>query len=581
MRVSRGADYGTRVDTAQRRGAPPSNEMEDRQATYAQQSLFSFVSWPFSLKLLWAPIVDTLHFRRFGLRKSWLVPVQLVVGAMLLLSADSVDKMLGSPGTTPDVVGLTYLFSALYVLMATQDIAVDGWGLTMLSRRNVGYSSTCNVIGQALGYTVSFIIFIALNSPEFCNAYLRPSTDASDVGMVSLGSFMKFWGWVFLLATVMVAALKAERRPRFARGAGLEKWSQAGVGAGAKEGAAASIMDDEEGGDNGDGVKDVGGWVGGGGGGGGIGLGMYGSEREAPGHHHFLSVRGAYREMLNVTSLPSVRALTLFLLTSRIGFGAADGVTVLKLQEKGLPKEHLAIMAVMATPVALIVPALVAGYTAGPRPLNPFYACIPYRLALGVAYAVLMAMVPVSVGAGGSNGLAGSGQGEDHVPYLLYAAWLLCFVLSQVVTNLMHVSLMAFFAAISDPSIGGTYMTLLNTICNLGCKWPTTAALALVDVATQATGGSVDGYYLLTLVCTLLGVVWMLAFRGEVNHLQVEVVDTFDLRLQVCDRCKGSALWLEEVSYLISVCTPIAYVVVRSVAERQARLIVALLNGAY
>jgi PAT family acetyl-CoA transporter-like MFS transporter 1 len=31
--------------------------------------------------------------------------------------------------------------------------------------------------------------------------------------------------------------------------------------------------------------------------------------------------------------------------------------------------------------------------------------------------------------------------------------------------------MMAFFAKISDPAIGGTYMTLLNTIANLGSKW--------------------------------------------------------------------------------------------------------------
>jgi PAT family acetyl-CoA transporter-like MFS transporter 1 len=32
----------------------------------------------------------------------------------------------------------------------------------------------------------------------------------------------------------------------------------------------------------------------------------------------------------------------------------------------------------------------------------------------------------------------------------------------------MFVSQMAFFAQISDPKIGGTYMTLLNTLGNLG-----------------------------------------------------------------------------------------------------------------
>jgi Acetyl-coenzyme A transporter 1 len=32
----------------------------------------------------------------------------------------------------------------------------------------------------------------------------------------------------------------------------------------------------------------------------------------------------------------------------------------------------------------------------------------------------------------------------------------------------MFVPLMAFFAKVSDPAIGGTYMTLLNTVCNFG-----------------------------------------------------------------------------------------------------------------
>lgn len=48
----------------------------------------------------------------------------------------------------------------------------------------------------------------------------------------------------------------------------------------------------------------------------------------------------------------------------------------------------------------------------------------------------------------------------------------------------MFVSIMSFFSQISDPTVGGTYMTLLNTICNLGGNWPTTVALSLVDPLT-------------------------------------------------------------------------------------------------
>lgn len=58
------------------------------------------------------------------------------------------------------------------------------------------------------------------------------------------------------------------------------------------------------------------------------------------------------------------------------------------------------------------------------------------------------------------------------------------FHLSQVFTSSMFVASMAFFAKISDPAVGGTYMTLLNTLCNLGGNWPGTAALWFVDSLT-------------------------------------------------------------------------------------------------
>jgi len=48
----------------------------------------------------------------------------------------------------------------------------------------------------------------------------------------------------------------------------------------------------------------------------------------------------------------------------------------------------------------------------------------------------------------------------------------------------MFVASMAFFAKVSDPAVGGTYMTLLNTLCNLGGNWPATAALWFVDTLT-------------------------------------------------------------------------------------------------
>lgn len=55
-------------------------------------------------------------------------------------------------------------------------------------------------------------------------------------------------------------------------------------------------------------------------------------------------------------------------------------------------------------------------------------------------------------------------NGESHYMFLYFGF----FSIIQVTLYSMFVSGMAFHAKISDPSIGGTYMTLLNTLSNLG-----------------------------------------------------------------------------------------------------------------
>lgn len=69
-------------------------------------------------------------------------------------------------------------------MLPSQDIAVDGWALTMLSRENVGYASTCNSVGQTAGYFMGNMLFLALESADFCNKYLR--VEPRDTGIVTL-----------------------------------------------------------------------------------------------------------------------------------------------------------------------------------------------------------------------------------------------------------------------------------------------------------------------------------------------------------------------------------------------------------
>ena len=59
--------------------------LQNTGITYKQQAVFSLVFWPFSLKLLWAPIVDSVYFKSLGRRKTWLIPTQYLIGIFMLV----------------------------------------------------------------------------------------------------------------------------------------------------------------------------------------------------------------------------------------------------------------------------------------------------------------------------------------------------------------------------------------------------------------------------------------------------------------------------------------------------------------
>lgn len=152
----------------------------NKDVSYKDQALFSLVSWPFSLKLIWAPLVDALYMQKLGRRKSWLVPVQYLMGACFIYMGSNIDEWL--PETRkPDILKLVIIFFFAKILAATQDIVVDGWALTMLKKNNVGYASTCNATGQVMGIMISSVFSILLTSEDFSNKYLRIRPDVGGV----------------------------------------------------------------------------------------------------------------------------------------------------------------------------------------------------------------------------------------------------------------------------------------------------------------------------------------------------------------------------------------------------------------
>lgn len=107
--------------------------------SYGQIGVFTLASYPYSLKLLWSPIVDAVWSPRLGRRKSWILPIQTFSGLGMIYLGGRIKDMMVSAGATDGsgVWSFTGWWFFLVFLCATQDIAVDGMKIFgSLARKN-------------------------------------------------------------------------------------------------------------------------------------------------------------------------------------------------------------------------------------------------------------------------------------------------------------------------------------------------------------------------------------------------------------------------------------------------------------
>lgn len=106
-----------------------------KSLSYGEIGVFSLASYPYSMKLLWSPVVDAIWSQKIGRRKSWIVPIQTLSSVMLLWLGANADRLMGEASSK--LYTFTFVFFTLVMLCATQDVAVDGESLMLLHPRKV------------------------------------------------------------------------------------------------------------------------------------------------------------------------------------------------------------------------------------------------------------------------------------------------------------------------------------------------------------------------------------------------------------------------------------------------------------
>ena len=445
--------------------------LKEKGATYEDLSLFSLVSLPFSLKLLWAPIVDTCYITAIGRRKTWLVPIQIITGIAMILGSYYVDTWLYGNGTRINIRTLAIYFFCLYFLMASQDIAVDGWALTMLSKENVGYASICNTFGQSVGYFLANQGFLALADPLWSHRYLGYQNNET---VITLSSFMNFWGYTFIFITVIVCAVKTEKP--------CDKLDEPGT---------------------------------------------------------FIEV---YRQILSIIELKPVKLLILVLLTCKMAYAPADSAMNYKLQEYGMPKADIALYSPILFIVGLVLP-VVSSNLVSTRPMEIFLYSTPIKMLTALLVWVIVQMTPWFY-----SSTAVDGEGPKMA---FFVPLIIIVTLHEVAGKFIFTSCMSFFSKVSDPTIGGTYMTLLNTIANVGYLWPNSLTLWLLpkvtyhacynvdkeqiylsdsiygvceemkcNMASGVCGKVIDGFTVQTFAAIAIGIIWLMFSVNTLRSIQ-------------------------------------------------------------
>ena len=221
--------------------------MRDEGTTLGAIGFLSWVGLAYSLKFLWAPLIDRLDapvFGRFGRRRGWMIVNQLLVAVGLIgLSAIGLKAGLAPLGALALIVAFA---------SSTQDIVVDAWRieaaddsdeLGLLSAAyQLGYrfallitDALILIVANHWGWPISYAAMAALMAVGLCaslmavepvrakrvfeaKAETAPSRALRGFFDAVIGPFAEFfrvYGW---LALLMLAMISFYRLPEFVMG---------------------------------------------------------------------------------------------------------------------------------------------------------------------------------------------------------------------------------------------------------------------------------------------------------------------------------------------------------------------------
>ena len=121
--------------------------------------LFSLISLPYSLKIFFAPIIDSCKVpfltKKIGQRKSWIILTQFSL--IIFIS------LLGVAGIVGELQNIIIFALLVAFASASQDIVIDGYRIELIEKENQGLAASFYVYGYRIGMLISGAGALALS----------------------------------------------------------------------------------------------------------------------------------------------------------------------------------------------------------------------------------------------------------------------------------------------------------------------------------------------------------------------------------------------------------------------------------
>ncbi|MBI4925687.1 MAG: AmpG family muropeptide MFS transporter [Bdellovibrio sp.] len=154
--------------------------MKDKNVDLTTIGIFSLVGIPYTLKFLWAPVMDRFVPAFLGRRRGWLLISQIALAFFIAMMAFA--KPLESPFM------LAFLAVLVAFSSASQDIVIDAYRTEILNPEELGVGAGTYIMGYRIGMLVSGAVALILADHfSWKSVYLIMS------GTIVIGILMTFF----------------------------------------------------------------------------------------------------------------------------------------------------------------------------------------------------------------------------------------------------------------------------------------------------------------------------------------------------------------------------------------------------